>query len=141
MLIKQKHKSCFEILRIVMQNFIVLVEVIYKVSDKHKVVGFKRWEISNLIFCLTFSVFDFFSLCLSNLIFFLDYNSLNILIFFFRFFLLNLNNLSDLSPALELEYRLARDQISLMVFKLFQNLRWGRLSLLVLTRKQFLLVL
>ena len=42
MLIEQKHKSCFEILGIVMQNFIILVEVIYKVSDKHKVVCFKR---------------------------------------------------------------------------------------------------
>jgi len=124
-----------------MQNFIVLVEIIYKVSDKHKVVCFKRRKISNLIFSLAFSIFDFFSLCLSYLVFFLDYNSLNILVLLFWFFLLNLNNLSDLGPALELEHRLTRDQISLMVFKLFQNLRWGWLSLQVLTRKQFLLVL
>lgn len=66
-LIHQEHESCFKVFSVIMQHFIIKVEVVNKISDKKKIICFKWRELSNLRWLwvsLDTSLSQIFELCL-----------------------------------------------------------------------------
>lgn len=59
MLVVQEHESCFQVRSVVVQHFIVIVQVVDEVTDEKQVVGLKRRKVAHrlhLFLCLNLLV-------------------------------------------------------------------------------------
>ena len=50
--VQQEHEGSLEVFTVVMQHFVVVVEIVYEVPNEQKVVGFKGRQLSHFILVL-----------------------------------------------------------------------------------------